>query len=264
MQQLPVLDLAMLITLPLIGLLATFQFHLGFFLSSLLYFGLPALYLSIRTPRVVPKVLLFSAVFSVLGGIVGDYIALLDNSWFVPTIFPFRFLGSVTVEEITWFFAFLYVITLFFEHFFDKGKHRLLDKRSTLVLYICLALIAVMIYLAIFHPVFRFSYFYFWFDLLIIFIPATLFFSIHPKLLGPIIRSSAYFFVIGIIFELTGLQQGFWTFPGEHYVGLVSITGHSFPIEELLAFIALPVVLTVVYYDFFDDSSHIKIQEKIK
>src|SRR3954468_4096692 len=83
-------DLFALVAFPMIAVLLSLTLNLNFLLSTLLFLGLPAVYLSIRTPAAVPRALAFACIFSFFGGIFFDHLAVHNNIWSVPTIFPFR------------------------------------------------------------------------------------------------------------------------------------------------------------------------------
>ena len=57
-----------------------------------------------------------------------DYIAGGDMSWYVNSIFPFRILDVIPVEDFFFGFFMAYYTVIFYEHFLDKGKHNLVYK----------------------------------------------------------------------------------------------------------------------------------------
>lgn len=124
------LDIFLLILFPIASVVLSLTFSVNFLVSILLFFGLPSLWLSFRTWSQVSKTFLFSLILSVPLGIFIDYIATIDNSWFVPiSVFPFRLFGVVPIEDLIWGFFLIYSIVIFYEHFLDKGKHELVDRR---------------------------------------------------------------------------------------------------------------------------------------
>ena len=48
------------------------------------------------------------------------YFATTDQSWYVPTIFPFRVYGILALEELIWGFLTAYTAIIVYEHFLDK------------------------------------------------------------------------------------------------------------------------------------------------
>lgn len=111
-------DIFLLILFPVIAVWASLFIKANFLQSILLFFGLPSLYLSLRTPFQVKKTFLFSLILSIPFGIIIDYIAVLDSSWYVPTtVFPFRLLGIVPVEDLIWGFL-SSIVLLYFTNIF--------------------------------------------------------------------------------------------------------------------------------------------------
>jgi len=71
-------------------------------------------------------------------------------------------------------------------------------------------------------------------------------------LAGKIVFQSAYFFVLGIMVELTAVSLNQWYFRGDQYIGIVEIIGVRFPIEEFLWLVfAVPAYICI--YEFFAD-----------
>ena len=67
------------------------------------------------------------------------------------------------------------------------------------------------------------------------------------------IKVGSYFFVYYLIYEITGLQLGWWIFPGK-YLAWVSVLGVNFPLEELFFWIVLTSISILSYYEFFDEN----------
>ncbi|MFS8130432.1 MAG: hypothetical protein ACMG57_00485, partial [Candidatus Dojkabacteria bacterium] len=61
------------------------------------------------------------------------------------------------------------------------------------------------------------------------------------------------FFPFALLFELTSLSLHLWEFTSTQYIGLVTIFGNTFPIEELLALIIAPASIGI-FYEFFLDN----------
>jgi hypothetical protein len=58
--------------------------------------------------------------------------------------------------------------------------------------------------------------------------------------------------LINLVIELVGLHSGYWTFPGE-YIGVVSLMGATFPIEEFFFYVILSSATIISYYELFVD-----------
>ena len=250
------LDIVLLILFPLASVILSLVFKANFLVSILLFFGLPSLWLSFRTQTKIKKTFLFSLILSLPLGIFIDYIATINNSWFVPiTVFSFRLFGVVPIEDLIWGFFFIYSIVIFYEHFLDKGKHELVDRRMKYLVWplIIFALIFIVILFA--RPEFlQIRYAYFYLDLIFIFLPAVTFLSFFPRLLSKYVKTASYFFVLAILFELTGLHLNNWVFSDNGYfIGWVELFGYRFPFEEFFFWFVMGAISVLSYYEFFDD-----------
>ncbi len=96
-------------------------------------------------------------------------------------------------------------------------------------------------------------YFYLWFGIILLLVPVVAQFMTHSRMDMKILKTSAYFFYLTFIYEVTALQLGWWDFPGSKFIGWVTILGVKFPIEELAFWIFLFSMAIISYYEFFDD-----------
>ncbi|MDD5470077.1 MAG: hypothetical protein PHO92_04760 [Candidatus Peribacteraceae bacterium] len=249
-------DIALLILFPVFAVVISLAVRANFFTSILLFFGLPSLWFSLRTPSQVLKTLLFSLLLSLPLGIVIDYIAALDHSWFVPrTIFPLRLFGAIPLEDILWGFFFVYSIVIFYEHFLDQGKSdALLHRRMKHLAWPVSLLMAVFIAVVFSNPdLLAIPYAYFWIGAVFFLVPSVLFLSFFPRLLSKFSITASYFFLLALLFECTGLQLNQWVFPGDNFIGWVELFGYRFPFEEFFFWFVLGAVSVLSYYEFFDD-----------
>lgn len=249
------LDIILLILFPIVAVILSLALKANFFTSILLFFGLPSLWLSIRTPSQIKKTFLFSLILSLPLGIFIDYIATLDGSWFVPiTIFPFRLFGVVPIEDLIWGFFLIYNIVIFYEHFLDKGKHELVDTRMKYLIWPLIILMLIFFSLLFTKPeLLIIPYAYFWLGTFLFILPTITFISFFPRLLSKYVKTASYFFLLAVLFELTGLQLNQWTFPGQNFIGWVELFGHRFPFEEFFFWFVIGAISVLSYYEFFDD-----------
>ena len=168
--------------------------------------------------------------------------------------FWFSFFRDIPIEDLIWGFLLVYSVIIFYEHFLDKGKHNLVDKRLKYFILPIITLLLIFFLLYFFNPnLLRLNYAYLWMGIILIFIPSITFLSFFPKLLSKYVKTGSYFFVLAFIFELTALQLNQWTFPGTHFIGWVQIAGHAFPFEEFFFWFVLVAIAILSYYEFFDD-----------
>lgn len=96
-------------------------------------------------------------------------------------------------------------------------------------------------------------YAYVWLGLVTTLLPGMLFLNFFPNFLSRYVKVSAYFFILSILFELTALELGQWSFPGTTFIGWVDILGYRFPFEEFFFWFLLAVTAILSIYEYFDD-----------
>ncbi len=94
-------DIIILIMFPIVSVIVSLLIKANFLTSTLLFFGLPAIWLSYRTKEMINKTALFSLIFSIPFTIVIDYIAVLDKAWYVPNSI-IRLFGIIPIEDFVW------------------------------------------------------------------------------------------------------------------------------------------------------------------
>ncbi|MBU1046714.1 hypothetical protein KKH36_02985 [Patescibacteria group bacterium] len=249
------LDLFLIILLPVLAIIIALIFKANFLISTLLFFAPISIYLSYRNKKAIKKTLLSSCVFSIPIFIIVDYIGTINGTWYVPsTIFPFRFLEILPVEDYIWGVALVYLVIMFYEHFFDKNKKESIDKRIKYFYFIFgLGLISFFSILFLKPELFYINYAYFWVGLLFILIPVPLFLFFYPSLFTKFMKTGIYFFFFTLLLELTGVHLGQWQFTSDQYIGWVDLFGNKLPFEEFFFFVMLTAVSILSYYEFFID-----------
>jgi hypothetical protein len=256
------LDIVLLVLFPILAAGLSLLFHANFLLSILFFYGIPGIYLSIRTPHAVVRALIFSGFFSLLALPMADHLAVMDHAWFVPTIFPFRVFGTVPVEDIIWAFFMVYFIVMFYDHFFDKGKHAAVNPHLKLLAYFVVAvLVCFLLKLAWAPQSLSIAYSYLWINILLCLLPVVAFLVKFPALFSKFMKTAPYFLFFGLTNELTALQLGHWTFPGHNFIGWVTIFNYAFPFEEFFLLMIIGCAI-LTYFEFFDDTpSHLSQKE---
>lgn len=249
------IDIIFLILSPVFATLVSLVVKANFLTSTLLYFGIPSIYLSFRNKHAIKKSAIFSFVVGVIGGgIMFDYLSHLNNSWFVPSIFHIRILGQVPIEDLLWGFLSVYNIIMFYEHLLDKGKHNLKDTRlKYLVVLIMFSLIMFTIIYIFENKLFFLSYFYIKSTVVLFLIPTISFLTFFPRLISKYLKTGVYFFAQSLMFELTALKLGQWSFNNNQYIGWMQISNLKFPLEEFIFWMVLFSTCVLSYYEFFDD-----------
>jgi hypothetical protein len=253
-------DLILLILIPLVSALFSLIFRSNFLTSTLLFFGLPSLYLSLRTKKAIWRSLIFAVSFSIFMVLTVDHLGVLDNSWYVPySVISSRIFGTIPLEDVIWSFLLTYFIVIFYEHFFDKAKHRDIGSHLKYFSYITISLLSIFLLLLFSNSkLLKIDYFYLKAGLLFTLIPSLAFLVEFPKFVSKFMKTAPYFFYVGLLVELVGLQLNQWTFPGKHFIGWVTISGQTFPFEELFFFISIFAICVLTYFEFFDDDKLLK------
>jgi hypothetical protein len=245
------LDIIVLCTLPILAAVASIFLDINFLTSIILFFGLPATYLSFRTPNAIARSLLFSLVTLIAIAFI-EYYAGVDKSWYVHSIFP-RVFDHIAIEDLVWGFLLTYFIVMFYEHFFDKGRHKVVGVGLKYFALMLAGVFSVLFTLHFMDPK-NIEFFYFRAGLILLLLPVISVLIIFPKYISVLLKITPYFFGLGLIVALTSIQNGYWYYPGENFIGWVSIGSYRFPIEELIFWMTLLSSAIIVYFEFFDDN----------
>lgn len=250
------IDVILLLAFPLFSAFISYTFRANLFIATMLFFGLPAAYLSIKAKKEAIKQTAIFTLFTVPVMIVFDYLAALDKVRLVPSIFPVRLYGVVPLEEIIFGALLVYNIVLFYEYFIDKGKNKYKSGRLKYFAFggASILLLSLVFFSAI-PEALQIRYLYLKVGVLFILLPAVAFLSFFPKLISKFVRAGGYFFVLAFLFELTALKLHYWSFPGEHFIGWVEVFGYRFPFEEFFFWFILFAVALLSYYEFFADDT---------
>ncbi len=247
-------DIIILVLLPIIATHISLLFRTNFLISSLLFFGIPSLYLSLISPKEIKKIFFFSLIFSIPLGFILDYFAVKDLSWHVPqTIFPFRIFGLIPIEDLIWGFLTIYFICSFYEYFLDKKIKKKQNKNLKYLISFLFLAIIIFYFITQNMPSFSIPYFYLWMGILLALFPIVLFLFNFPQFFFRYTKLIIYFFSVFFLSEITGLRLNQWEFPGNHFIGMVDILGLTFPFEEFIFFIVLFSVAIISWYEFFAD-----------
>ena len=220
--------------------------HGNFFISTILYFIFPGIYFSFRKPKIIPKALT-AAIATIPFVIFCDYLAFFNNAWEVPTIFNFRFFGSVPLEDFFFTFFSVYLIIAAFHYFFRPANFERLDNFRLTVFFVCAA-IAVAIFAVLENSglfLLRIPYYDFSLVVLVFFLPALTLFIMFPGYRKSFLPIISYSFVLMLPYELVALHLNFWSFPSNEYIAVFRIWNLRFPLEEMLEWMVLfaPAVL---------------------
>ena len=264
------IDLALLLVIATLATLFSLFFRASFFVSTLLFFGFPSLYLSFKNRKAVKKSALFAFLISFPLTFIFDYLISVDRGWYiVGTLLNFRLFGIVAVEQFVWSFFWINYIILFYEYFLNRHKKKsffyyllslfkkkggVVSKRMEFLSLFLFIVFLAFVSLVFINPLFlRIGYAYFWLGLVFGIIPLSIFLIKFPNFLLRFSKITAYFFVLAVIVEYVGLKLNHWTFPGNHYLGILNFFGFKIPFEEVFLYFLVSTPAILAYYEFFDD-----------
>jgi hypothetical protein len=248
-------DVLLVILFPLLASGLTVLFQLNFLMATLLFFGVPCLYLSARRPALIKKTLIFSLIFFAPMVFIIDYPAYLDAAWYVPNSL-FRFLqNGIPIEDVIWAFLWVYFAVIFWEYFLDAGKIRDHFSKHMRYLLILLSVLLVAFFFAYFvtPKVLYEPYFYLKMGIIFVVFPLCAILIRFPQLIRKVLIIGAYFFMVSFLAEYVGLRGYHWYFPGEHFLGTLTLAGQKLPYDEIIFWWALGVPGIICWYEFFAD-----------
>ena len=242
-----------LIIWPIAASVISFLVRADVMVSMLLFLGVPAIYLSVRKPSCIKMAALFSGIASVPLAIIIDYVMELTGGWFLPySVFgDFRLFGYVTLEQIILLFLYLYLVAMFYENFLDKNcTHQLYTPAMKYFIAIFFVLFALFLAALLTAPkILEIHYFYLKIGFLLVLPPIIFSLLKFPDFYLKIFWTGIYFFFLSLIYEITALLLGQWTFPAEHqFVGFINFGAARFPLEEFVFWISLGAVAVLLYY----------------
>lgn len=242
---------------PIIAAIVSIYFPVNALSSSLIFFGVPSIYLSVKKPQLMGKGFTFSF-FSIPIMIIVDYIAETTHTWNWPlpsSVLP-KIFNVVSAEVLVWAFLNFYIVILFYEYFFDRHKtYKNWSKRSVEFLFVTILLFTVFLVLFLFAPdVLKIPFWYLVFGFIFLITPILFQIRLFPIVFLKILKASSYFVYINLVYELTAVTLNWWSFDGGQFIGWISLGNLRFPIEEFVFWIVLFAVSLLSYYErFFDD-----------
>lgn len=247
-----------MIILPVLAFFITIIFNANFIVSILLFFGLPTLYLLLKKKYLLKKSFVFAIIFAIPMDIFLDTFAAVSGAWIITdTVFPFKFLGVATVENIIFAFFWILFSVVFYEYFFDKGKRKdfISNKMNPLVYFLIVLFILTVTVMYVVDPYYlNIPFFYLIASLSFIVIPLAWFLINYPKFIKRFIVLGAYFFFVTLLFELAALEVGLWEFTSPYFIGWVEIINWRFPLEEFTFWMMFATPALIAYYEVFADN----------
>ena len=211
---------------------------------------MPALYLLYQNIGHFRKAAIGASILSILL-FSFDFIAEFNGAWGwnVDFVIPYVFWNVVSADIMVWYFLWMFLIILFYEHFLEHDRSRRISRHAIPVASagVFIATLVVVTYINIPH-VLIIPYAYAILSAITLLICAVELFR-RPRLASKVAKTIPYFAILFMAYEITALHTGLWTFPGM-YVGFISISGLVFPLEELVVWILTSSASAALYYEF--------------
>lgn len=250
-------DILAFLLFPLAGVVLSLALPVNALASTLVFFGLPSLYLCVRKPSAIKKALVFAS-FSLPLMAVVDYVAEITGTWSWPlpdTVFPIKFLGEVSFEVLIWAFLHYFLVVMFYEYFFEHHHIKKLWNKRTVqfVRYHLGIFVGFLVLLFLFPRYLHIPYWYLIFGVVFLVPPVIMEEIKYPRVFLKLLKASVYFVYLNVVYEITALHMGWWSFPSTQFVGWVTLAGVTFPFEEFFFWIVLFTLALLSYYEYFAD-----------
>jgi hypothetical protein len=239
--------------------------------GSLIYFFVPALYLSVRHARMVVPVVLFSAVFSVGCGVIVDYFGSLDASWNVHSMFGLRLFDVAALEDFIMVGLLTYLTVMLASAYrpilsdedrlkWQKpvsagGTSSVQARYPDLSLYVAASVSWLLTIFA--HTVWpgaTVPYAFLWVNLALLGLPVVVSWVRFPAVRRNLITSGVIGFIFGVAFETVALHSSYWDFQPGHFVASVHLFGRMIPLEEFgIWLLYCPAVMAFYTYPVLRD-----------
>lgn len=247
-------DIILILVFPLLAAVLSELWHLSYIASTLLFFGVPSVYISIRRPLLIKKTLIFSAI-ALIGFIIVDYLTYLDLTRWVVNSQLRLMKNGLAIEDIPWAFLWVYYAVVFWEYFLDHDRVKVHLDHHFRYLMAIIACLLVLFFAAVWlkPEALTQNFLYLKLGIVLIVIPITAVLAKFPHLIRKILIIAAYFFMVNLLWEFTGLRQYHWAYTGKQFIDSFSWMGFKLPLEQVVFYWILGVPALICWYEFFAD-----------
>jgi len=220
-------------------------------------FGIPGVLLTgnIKNKKVINRIVIAALLGSIILATIIDYLGFLNHSWFViDTIFPFRIMNMIPLEDPIWALLWVYLILATYESRFKTGNKSLLGKRAKYWFLLNGFAFLALVTTFLINPMLlqTIPYYYLISGTILALIPTILFLKFYPKYISSFLKVASYISLVSFLDEIVALKLNHWTFYGGKFLMLIKIWGVNLPFEELFFFILIGPVFVLCYYEFLD------------
>ncbi len=215
---------------------------------------IPAIYLGIREKKNWKKIAVATITFGTIFGFIFEFIAEYNLAYSVVSVVSeFKILGVLPVDNILGHMMMTLFTIVFYVHFIDREVNKNISKRIILALLPAALAIAFILLAFNFQPnLIELSRPYLFMGLAAI-VPTLLLGIRRPGHIKNMLKTAIYFFFLYLVIEILAVKFNYWIYPGDNYVGWVTIFDVSFPFEELFFWMMFYAATLVAYYEIFID-----------
>ena len=196
------------------------------------------------------KILLFSAVTTLLFAPPVEIAARLANAWDVQSILP-RLFGIAPLENILFAFLNFFWVLCFYEYFVDRDQNPKISPRFRWI--VCgYCFFAVLFFSLFFIKRHLLAFNYHTLSVIILLVPGIIIFSLLPRLLRKTLLPTLFFALVFFGYETVSLAIGSWWWPGQ-YLLPVMLAGKTFPLDDVIIWYFLSTPVLIGGYEFFMD-----------
>lgn len=260
------ISLILLFLWPIFASLVSFLTKADFFVLTVLFLGVPSVFLSFLSRKKIKRAAFFSLFFSVPIAIVIGFIMEAAGGGHLPhPIFgPLELFGLIGADLVFWGILEAYLILMFYETFLDKadgpsrmvrGSPKLSRPRFKYIFIAFYFVLETFILLYMFKPeLLVTNYFYLKMGVVLAVLPIFGMLIKFPKFWHRFLSIAVYFFVFNFIYEVTAVKLGQWSFPAAKQLTKMTVfMGARFAFEELFFWALLAAMAVVAFFKFFDD-----------
>lgn len=221
-------------------------------LFTLLGFGLPILYLTVRKPRSALAAIIPAFLFGIILAASFEYVAEINNAWIFPQAryfyLPWHILGIVPADVMVWYFLWVFFIVQYYEFFWDVPTARMVSPR---IIYVVVPGVFVLATLYFLQARIQIPYAYAVLGGLTLFsigiLRGT---SSYP--VKKLLRTLPFLVFFFLVMEFVALKVGYWAFTGQ-YLYTLHVFGYAIPIEEFIFWIIGGPAIIIAYHELFVD-----------
>lgn len=251
-------DLLILFWLSVIGLLYAYIFRNDFIGKPLIGAALiltpSILYLGKRKKKNWKKIAVSTLVFGGLCGFLFEFVMEYTRSYNVAVItIPYKIFGVLPIDNIIAHMMMACLTVTFYEHFIDREVNPYISKHLKYALLPAVFAIVAEITIFFTHPTWlnlRYPYFYLGICAIL---PTFILGYTKPKFIKNMLETAVYFFSIYFMLELMAITLNYWIYQGDNYIGWVTLSHFTFPIEEIFFWMLFYAASIVSYYELFVD-----------